>query len=188
MPRDYKNRKTRKKESAPGWVWGLSGLAVGLSVALIIHLQGRQQSRPKEPVANTAAIPSSARDAAEMTEEKTGRSFDFYDILPNFEVVIPETERAVAKRSHDEAKPGDTQKKGTYVVQAGSFREFEDADRMKARLALQGIQSRIQVVTIDDKRWHRVRIGPYPALDPARATQRQLREADLDVLVVRIGD
>ncbi|MDH3646528.1 MAG: SPOR domain-containing protein [Gammaproteobacteria bacterium] len=187
MPRDYKHRKTKKKESAPGWMWGLAGLAIGLSVALALHLQDRRNARPSEPVANTAAIPSSARDDSALTEEKSGRSFDFYDILPNFEVVIPETEHEVGKGGVGNT-PASNRQTGTYVVQAGSFRTFEDADRMKARLALQGLRSQIQKVTIDEKQWHRVRIGPYSILADAQKTRRQLREADLNVLVLRVGD
>ena len=185
MPRDYKHRKVKKKESAPNWVWGLAGLMIGLAVALAVHLQDRQHMRPTEPVANTAAIPSSARESVALVEEKEPESrFDFYEMLKNFEVVIPETESAVSKGGK-ETEP--VAKAGIYVLQAGSFQEFEDADRMKARLAFQGLSSQIQKVTIDDKRWHRVRLGPYTDLGELQQTRRQLREADIDVLVLRVG-
>ena len=186
MPRDYKHRKLKKKESAPGWVWGLGGLATGLAVALAVHLEDRRNTRPSEPVANTAAIPSSARDESALAEEeKSGSRFDFYEMLPRFEVVIPETEREVSKGGA-EIRP--VSKVGTYVLQTGSFRSFADADRMKARLALQGLQSQIQKVTIDEKRWHRVRLGPFTDLAELQKTRRQLRAANVDVLVLRVGD
>ena len=185
MPRDYKHRKVKKKDSAPNWLWGLCGLGIGLAVALAVHLQDRRHMRPTEPVANTAAVPSSARQGATLAEEEEPSSrFDFYEMLKNFEVVIPETESAVSKGG-SETTP--VAKAGIYVLQAGSFRSFEDADRMKARLALQGFSSQIQKVTIDEKRWHRVRLGPYTDLDQLQQTRRQLREADVDVLVLRVG-
>ncbi|MBT8137100.1 MAG: SPOR domain-containing protein [Gammaproteobacteria bacterium] len=185
MTRDYKNRRSRKKDATPGWVWGLGGLAVGLAVALAVHLQDRRQMRPAAPVANTSAIPSSASEAAMAEEEEPASRFDFYEMLKNFEVVIPETESTVSKTGNN---PAPVAKAGIYVLQAGSFQAFEDADRMKARLALQGLQSQIQRVTIDDKRWHRVRLGPFTDLDELQTTRRQLREADVEVLVLRVGE
>lgn len=185
MTRDYKHRRARKNESAPNWVWGLGGLAIGLAVALAVHLQDRRRSAPVEPVANTTAIPSSARETARAEEEKPAARFDFYEMLKNFEVVIPETESAVSKGTDE---PEAVSRAGIYVLQAGSFRAFEDADRMKARLALQGFSSQIQKVTIDEKRWHRVRLGPYTDLDELQSARRQLRAADIDVLVLRVGE
>ncbi len=187
MPRDYKHRKVKKKQPTPGWIWGLGGLTIGLAVALAVHLQGeRQLRRPVEPVANTAAIPSSARDDAELAEqEDEGSRFDFYEMLPRFEVVIPESESEVTGGG---AETEPVSRSGTYVLQAGSFRNFADADRMKAQLALQGLQSQIQNVTIDDRRWHRVRLGPYNDLKELQRIRRRLREADIDVLVLRVGD
>ena len=184
MPRDYKHRKVKKKQT-PGWVWGLGGLALGLVVALWVHLQDRRNMRPTEPVANSAAIPSSARDAEELADEKPRKRFDFYNMLPRFEVVIPETEREVSKGGTETA-PLPTG--GIYVLQAGSFRIFADADRMKAQLALQGLQAQIQKVTIDDKQWHRVRLGPYTDLKELDQTRRQLRETEIDFLVIRVGE
>lgn len=186
MPRDYKHRKVKKKDSTPGWIWGLGGLAVGLAVALVVHIQDRRHyGRPPEPVANPAAIPSSARDDDALAGEDQPRSrFDFYEMLPRFEVVIPETEDEVTGGG---AAIEPVSRSGTYMLQAGSFRTFADADRMKARLALQGLSSQIQKVTIDDKRWHRVRLGPYTDLDELQRTRQQLRDAEIDVLVLRVG-
>ena len=74
------------------------------------------------------------------------------------------------------------------VLQAGSFSEFTDADRRRATLALQGIESRIQRVTIDDKTYHRVRIGPIDDLDQLNVLRARLRAANIDVLRIRLGD
>jgi len=80
------------------------------------------------------------------------------------------------------------EKKGAYVLQAGSYRKFEDADRVRAQLALQGIESNVQRVAIDSDTWHRVRIGPIT--DPAELVRvrTRLKEAEVDFLVVRVGD
>jgi cell division protein FtsN len=75
-----------------------------------------------------------------------------------------------------------------YVLQAGSFSGFADADRMKARLALLGIVSRIQKVSIDEKTYHRVRIGPIDSLDQLNAMRQSLREARIEVMVIQVAD
>ena len=74
------------------------------------------------------------------------------------------------------------------MLQAGSYRKFEDADRVRAQLALQGIESNVQRVAIDNDTWHRVRIGPIS--DPAELerVRTRLKEAEVDFLVVRVGD
>jgi cell division protein FtsN len=105
-------------------------------------------------------------------------------MLPNFEVVIPEQESDV--RQDNASK--EILKPGIYVLQAGSFAEFVDADRRRAQIALQGITSRIQKVSIDDRTFHRVRIGPFEDLDELNRVRNLLRQADIDVLRIRLGD
>ena len=74
------------------------------------------------------------------------------------------------------------------MLQAGSFSSNDDADRMKAQLALLGIVSRIQKVTVDDKAYHRVRVGPVNSLDELNAMRTQLRQAQIEVIVIRVGE
>lgn len=187
MPRDYKNRRSRKKQDAlPGWMWGLGGLAVGLLVALAVFVHERTDLRPAQPQPDSAAIPSSARDIPEQPDDEPTSRFDFYDMLPRFEVVIPETESEVD--SSDPGQPAASREQGTYVLQAGSFQNFRDADRMKAQLALLGMESQIQNVTIDERRWHRVRLGPYNNFTEAQRVRRRLRESDVDALILRLAD
>ena len=116
--------------------------------------------------------------------EPREKRFTFYDMLPNFEVIIPEQEPNVAA---DDA-PQAVIEPGIYVLQAGSFSEYADADRRRAQLALQGIESKIQRVTIDDRTYHRVRIGPIDDLDELNLLRSRLRAAQIDVLRIRLGD
>ena len=115
-------------------------------------------------------------------EKKT--RFDFYDMLPNFEVVVPEEDPEVAADVEARA----IVQPGIYVLQAGSFTAYADADRRRAELALQGISSGIQKVTIDDKTYHRVRIGPIDDLDELNRLRSRLRTAKIDVLRIRLGE
>jgi cell division protein FtsN len=73
-------------------------------------------------------------------------------------------------------------------LQAGSFAALADADRRRAELALLGLESRIQRVSIDDKTFHRVRIGPVSDLDELNLIRNQLRQAKIDVLRIRLAE
>src|SRR5690606_11191817 len=121
----------------------------------------------------------------EKKPQDTTPQFDFYQMLPNFEVVIPEQDKDV-RRSGEVAS---IEKPGTYVLQAGSFRSAADADRLRAQLALIGLESDVQTVTIDrDQTWHRVRIGPFTDLQRLDSARARLADNGIQALVIRIGD
>jgi cell division protein FtsN len=130
------------------------------------------------------AAPDPVQLPAAETDEPAKPRFDFYSMLPNFEVIIPEQEGDVSTDTAAKA----VVVPGVYVLQAGSFTQHADADRRRAQLALQGIESTIQRVTIDDKTYHRVRIGPIEDLEQLNVVRSRLREADIDVLRIRLGD
>ncbi len=125
---------------------------------------------PGDPEASTAA---------------TGEKYDFYEMLPNFEVVVPEKDKDVKRDLPATAK---VERPGVYVLQAGSYRNEADADRVRAQLAMQGIDAKVQRVAVDSDVWHRVRIGPITRLDDLNRLRKQLQAADVDALVIRVGD
>lgn len=184
-----RSRKRKQQQEFPGWVWMFFGLGIGLSVALAIYMKDREpaanvREAPPEPASLASAIDDNDEVAAATVEEPPENRFDFYHMLPNFEVVIPEQEPDVSQDLDRKA----VERPGIYVLQAGSFTEYADADRRRAQLALQGVESRIQRVTIDDKTYHRVRIGPTRNLDELNTLRSRLRQAQIDVLRIRIGD
>jgi len=193
--RKRRSTRTRKNDEYPGWAWGVWGLAIGLSVAAAIWVSDRRAMPGTTPHARQPASLDDALDSngEAATERQTPKSettskeesrFTFYDMLPNFEVVIPEEDPDVAQ----DIEPRAIEIPGTYVLQAGSFTAFADADRRRAELALQGIESTIQRVAIDDKTYHRVRIGPTKDLDQLNLLRSRLRAAKIDVLRIRLGD
>jgi cell division protein FtsN len=74
-------------------------------------------------------------------------------------------------------------------LQAGAFQKSSDADNLKARLALAGLEAQIQTATLSDNSvWHRVRLGPYSTsaeLDRARAV---LRENKIEPSVIKVTE
>ena len=189
-----RNRKRKKAESAPGWIWMLFGLAIGLVVAAGVYFR-RAPSADHAATAERAAPTSTERaparrgapargaapsngDAAKTSDQR----FDFYDILPQYEVVVPEVETAAGPTAR--AKPVD--EPGSYVLQAGSFGAAADAEKLKASLALLGIESRVQKVAIDDDVYHRVRIGPITDLDKLNRIRRQLHDAHINAMLMKV--
>ena len=170
----------------------LFGLSIGLAVAFAVYVNDRTVPVP-EPERTTRApaaepAPEVSREAGAASTEPVATPpeprFDFYKMLPNYEVVIVEQEPNVAEDNTPQAivEPGE------YVLQAGSFSSFDDADRRRAELALHGIESSIQRVSIDNRRYHRVWIGPTKDLDQLNTLRTRLRQANIDVLRIRLGD
>ncbi len=108
-------------------------------------------------------------------------------MLPKFEVVVPEKEREVA--ADRGGAPANIERPGVYVLQAGSYRQQSEADRIRAQLKMQGIDANVQRVAVDEDVWHRVRIGPITDLTELNRLRARLRAADFDdALVIRVGD
>lgn len=187
MPRDYKHRaqpRRRKRGRVPGWLWLLTGLAVGLFVAFLVWL-GTDES-PDRPQPQ----PAPTRDAREVRKAPRPTippppkpRFEFYDLLPDMEVVVVPEEELGPKPAQGVAR---VEKPGTYVLQAGSFRSARQADELRARLALMGLESSVQAVTLDSgETWHRVRVGPFRDLAELNRVRAQLAENRIDAILLR---
>ena len=157
------------------------GLSLGLIVALAVYI-GRppvQAPRVAERV-GASAPPAPVVDQSAPAESR----FDFYELLPQFEVVIPEIETDAKADSTANA----VEQPGRYVLQAGSFSTLADADRMQANLALLGVETRIQHVSIDDDEFHRVRIGPMSDLTQLNQIRHRLRDARIETILMRVPE
>jgi cell division protein FtsN len=172
----------------------LFGLAIGLSVAFAVYVKDRgPDARPaaRDPASlasplddNGEAVPTppAGTEAAEPAAAEP--RFTFYDVLPSFEVVVPDEtpDETADKGLQAVVEPG------LYVLQAGSFSTATDADRRRAELALHGIESRIQRVTINDRNFYRVNIGPIDDLEQLNVLRSRLHAAKIDVLRIRVRD
>jgi cell division protein FtsN len=193
VARDYKNSK-RGGSSLSGIAGFVLGLAMGLVVAVGVYLFDR---RPAARLAQEAApmtrdeerAPAKPAPASAAQDAET--QFEFYEMLPKFEVVIPEEQEGAAAPAAGPGAAAGTDpvdKPGAYILQAGSFRNHADADRVRALIAMQGVESKIQKVTIDRDTWHRVRVGPITNLKQLEETRSKLRNARIDALVIRVGE
>ncbi|HME40625.1 MAG TPA: SPOR domain-containing protein [Steroidobacteraceae bacterium] len=192
MARDYKSRRG-KTSGFSGWTGAVCGLSLGLAVAGIVYIKDHrpdaQTSRAGKAEKNERARKSRSNEPPEWSagdsgSEDSAKSYAFYDMLPKFEVVVPEKEKDV----RPDIKSVPETRRGTYVLQAGSYKNFADADRVRAQLALQGVESKVQKVSVDNDTWHRIRIGPISNLNELNRLRQLLRKAEVDVLVIRVGD
>lgn len=173
--RKARKRTSRRRAPLPGWIWLLAGLAIGLSVALYTYMKDRAPTPPL-PVAGTAAPKTAVQ--AEAPKKPAKPKFDFYTILPEMEVVVPE--------NHAKTGPG-VDKPGTYILQVGSFRSYSEADHLKAQLALLGVESTIDKVTNgNDDSWHRVRVGPTQDLRELNKIRTRLLNNNINPILLRV--
>lgn len=75
--------------------------------------------------------------------------------------------------------------RSSFLLQAGAFREQNDADGMKARLALLGLEARVIPAEVDGRPMYRVRVGPYPGLEDMNRARAKLAENGVDATVIR---
>ena len=187
--RDYKRNSRAPLELARWREFGAGALAGAVLTAALFGYAHRAQPPPPEtprpePHRTQSADPAAADAATAQAGTAAGQHYDFYQMLPNFEVVVPEKERDV-KRDLPAAK---IERPGVYVLQAGSYRNQEDAERVARQLSLQGIAAKVQRVAVDTDVWHRVRIGPIGDLNELNRVRRELQQAEVDAIVIRVGD
>jgi cell division protein FtsN len=185
--RDYAKRTTSRKPKSqvPGWVWMLAGLLVGLFIAFLVYLQQIGGSGALKKLAAVSSKPAHT-DTRAVTKsppptppkKKEGINFDFYNILPELEVVIPDEELKQGA--------GTSSEKATYYLQVGSFRNAGDAEARKAELFLLNFTPTVQTVTVDGSQtWHRVRLGPFTDRRKADQARRRLQDNGIDFIMLK---
>ena len=202
MPRDYaKNSSHEKKRGQlPGWVWMLGGLAIGLFVAFIVYLNNITQNSEQDTIASVikekftdlqenakkresqSTTQKKENPIKKQEDEKPKTRFEFYYILPELEVAVPD--RELATRSQ-QTTTSSTNEKIEYIIQAGAFRQHQQADNLKAKLALHGIIAYIETVKNNADTWHRVRIGPVTDIAQLNQTRKRLKDNGIDSIVVK---
>jgi cell division protein FtsN len=183
--RDYKKTSRRTLDLGRHREFGY-GLLVGvvLAGAAFAYLGNARHARDANDVPRPQPNRAAPVDPDASGEGEASKKYDFYEMLPNFEVVVPEKDKDV-KRDIPTAK---IERPGVYVLQAGSYRNEADADRVAKQLTLQGVPAKVQRVAVDADVWHRVRIGPISNLDELNRVRKQLNAADVDALLIRVGD
>ncbi len=134
-----------------------------------------EPAKPEKPAEKT----STPSQASKPPEGKT--RFDFYKILPG--------EEPVTGKELTLSPPGGSTARVVYYLQAGAFQRSADADNLKARLALAGLEAQIQTATLPDNSiWHRVRLGPYSNSQDLDKAKVALKENKIDATVIKVNE
>lgn len=176
---------TRRNRSGtwrpPGWILLIVGIGLGAYGTVMLFLESgapmpelnvprimRQDPEPQPEPAPPALPP--------RTEPK----FDFYTILPKQEIVIPEEEIRSTDDRGSQSSPATL-----WTVQVGSFRNFQDADGVRATLALQGIETHISTRESESSTWHRVRVGPIASRREADRLRSKLQRLNFQPMILK---
>lgn len=187
MPRDYKHRaqKRPKKPPLPAWLWLITGILLGGFVVGLVWLDGQSAQPGGEWVGARPDRPPQAEPApvgrVEVAAPPRPR-FDFYNLLPKMEVVVPDDE--LDRKAP--AAVAATADAASYVVQVGSFKRAADAESLKAQLALLGLEAKVVPARLGarDTRF-RVRSGPFQGREALDRARRRLAASGYKGLVIR---
>jgi cell division protein FtsN len=195
--RDANNRRRNNQESSGiglfKWML-ITALIIGFAVFLVyLKSPGLQKTAPTlvaqsqdtvTPIksSKTETTQKASTDEAQKDQKPQPPQFDFYTILPKKEVVVPDHEIKTRTREERIGK----NKKASYVIQAGSSQDFNDADQLKAKLALMGIESKIQKAKVESVIWYRVKIGPYSQMGSVNSIMSRLQKNGMKPVITEV--
>lgn len=189
MSKDYKRPEPQSRGSGSSLLVGiLIGLVLGLGIALAVAWYINKMPSPflsRPPAVKTEVskgAPAKSEDKAAKSVEAKPR-FDFYKILPGTE------EPATDQQLRDAQKKSTAAARETFYLQAGAFQGASDADNLKARLALLGVEAAIQTITLPDKGvWHRVRVGPYTSIEELNRARDTLKQNGVETALIKVRE
>ena len=172
----------------PGWGWLIGGGVLGLLIGVLIASSEPASPLPEvlerhEAVFDTEGLTRTPESEPAPTAVSSPPRFDFYTLLPEVEVIAPTVEAY-------QSTPRDATSAPRFMLQVGSFRQLQDAQRLEARLVTLGFeQIHIQAVeTATGGIWHRVQIGPWQDRRLMARAQDQLARAGIEFMLLRLRD
>ena len=218
MAQRSKNQARRSGRSGmPGWAWLVVGLLLGGLAFGYLQFRdkwGQPINNLPQPNPQAQAPTPSGDNAVPEPSERPKPKYDFYTLLPEKEVVIPDAELDAQARA-EAAKPpkaivvdpasvatnsardagatpaGDAMATASsdgprYLIQAGAFRGSTEAEALKAQIALTGEIARVEVAQINGNTVHRVRMGPYPNASALAAAKQALVSHGIAAQAIRV--
>jgi cell division protein FtsN len=187
----------------PAWLWVLVGMLLGIGLMLVVLGKDwapllRKKNLPQPNPEATAPRESEPP----VADAKPKKNYDFYQVLPEAEVEIPDAELSAKAKAEQQARANaaanaanpaapttpaaaPAASTGRYVLQAGSYPDAKAADEAKAKLALSGFVAQVQPVTINGKTWHRVRLGPYASASELESAKRTLAGNGISAIALK---
>lgn len=198
MSRDYKSQpnSTASGKSGSSLMLGLFiGYALGLISAMGIWMYISQTPSPfisQDRPADSAAAKNDLSPAQKggQAAGKDDKSAQTADSKPRFEFykILPGTEEPVTEQQLQQAAPQPSPKE-SYFIQAGSFQSPDDADNLKAKLAMLGVEASVQAVDLAEKGiWHRVRVGPFTETGDISRVRASLQQNGIQTSLIKVRE
>ena len=121
------------------------------------------------------SAPTKKQEKTELSP-KTKERFNFYDILPESEIIPPKVDEYKYT-----AKGKAT--KYQYILQTGSFRSLKDAEKQRATIAFQGLKGKVEKTSNKGNTWYRVQVGPFYSRSKMNNAMDKLVAINLQPLV-----
>ena len=172
--RPQRGATRQNPRQVPAWLLLGAGFASGCFFSFLIYLS----SVDSEPAPVAKVAPAKEKPAAPAT---SATKFDFFTLLPEREVIVPEEQSAPANASGS-AQPAEPVH---YILQAGSFRRAGDADRRRAELILLGFEAKVEAVEANGDTWHRVYVGPFNSSGKVSKARSTLISQGIDTLLLK---
>jgi cell division protein FtsN len=196
MAKDYKYRADTKKKPVAktkstfeGFIKSM-GITAAIMAAVVLVLyainlrQKKTAPAPAVVVNQQPVVAPQAAPAPPIQNDPNKPQFDFYAVLPEKDILIPDYE--INTRAREEAiGKGDGKQ---YTMQAGSFKTAAEAQQLGAKLAAMGIETTIQKAKIGEVNWYRVKLGPYSQMSSVSTLRTRLRQNGIDAIVIEVGN
>ena len=185
-------RKGASRKTAPSSVMNWPIFLAGAAVGAVLSLGGMYVYTSDLEMNFGAGIKNLVKNRADKTDSEDEKKiiksddpkpvFDFYTVLPEYETVVDEKQFI-----HETQKPAKAEKPHTYILQAASYKSFKDADMLKAKLALNGLSSRIEKISVEGKgNYYRVRLGPYSSTRTKKDVVKRLGDLGIKPLHLKV--
>lgn len=180
------------RTAVPAWIWLGVGVLLGLAVALVFLGSDWAPMLRKNagPQPNPEAVaPRESDPPIVEAKDKPRKNYDFYSVLPEMEVVIPDAEISAKARAEAQLPASTTtpavSANSRYLLQAGSYPSAKAADEVKAKLAILGFIAQVTPVTINGKTWNRVRLGPYASASELEVAKAALSDNGFNAIALK---
>jgi cell division protein FtsN len=160
------------------------GLAIAVAVALYITNapvpfvnKVRPASENVNPALAGGQLPDPNKSLYPQSPSKAAPEPSKSDAATDPKAAPPPAEKGNTFPTPDDSR---------FLLQAGAFRNSEDADSMRARLALLGLDAKVFPREQDGTTLYRVRLGPYGNLEDVNRIRKKMAENGIDVQLVRL--
>lgn len=179
MPKDFAKKSPRRaatrnkpESKVPGWVWLFTGAILGAFIMFLVRLSEMPAGE------STTRSPKTESTAKSDPAKKEQPRFDFYNLLKESEVSVPQAEKKLPV-----AVPTEPQQ---FILQVASFKDASDAEQLRAELILMNLEAHVETAKVrNGETWHRVLVGPFDSRSKLAKARSILVSNRLEALVLK---